>query len=166
MFYILYYKKSLLDTTFYFNKFPAEMKFYFLKAKLFIQLNLTAIFLQNFSCFFFFFQVLEHKCQLLVTFGECRHFTATVLHLLCDTVQAYSEDLRDCVKNEKLPESKRFCNSYYIFWTVEHCLGKMDKLNSEEKLNIKNKLEDSLLYITEQFPLFAHAVWRICGLIS
>lgn len=124
----------------------------------------------EFSCrisvVFFFSQILEHKCQLLITFGECRHFTATVLNLLCDTVQTYTEDLRECVKTGEFPDCTRFCNSYYIFWTVEHCLGKMEELNGEEKSNIKIKLEDSLLHITEQFPLFAHAVWRICGLIS
>ena len=71
------------------------------------------------------------------------------------------------MQEKEIPDSCKFCNSYYIINVADQCLSRSARhLKDDEKLIIRTKLEDSLLHITDQYPLFAHAIWRLCSLLS
>lgn len=113
------------------------------------------------------YMTLEKQCRLLLTFGSCDQFIPRLLDILSNSVLEYSDDLRNCVQNKTAIDPKRFCNIYYIFKACEQVLtAKLCCLSEDSKTSTLQRLEDSLLHISERFPLFAHAVWRLCAFLS
>jgi hypothetical protein len=123
--------------------------------------------LEKFINLIIYFQVQKRKCDLLYTFSDCRKLIPKFLQLLSDAILSYSSILRKCVQDKEFPDSSKFCNCYYIIKAAEKCICKSERqLTSEDKLVIRTKLENSLLHITDQYPLFAHAIWRLCPLLT
>ena len=121
------------------------------------------------------FQVLEpgrqnRICQVIVTL--LRHAslrakgTALLARRLCD----FSNFLR-LVKTQTVPmEPHTYENIYHVMWCLERVLG--EEINSGSKVigdcvlvHIDRLLDDSLLHISGEFPLFAQYVWHIGGLL-
>ncbi|XP_060602208.1 meiosis-specific protein MEI4-like [Ruditapes philippinarum] len=113
------------------------------------------------------YKVQKRKCDLLYTFSDCRKLIPKFLQLLSGAILSYSSTLRKCVQEKEFPDSSKFCSSYYIIKAAEKCICKSERqLTSEDKLVIRTKLENSLLHITDHYPLFAHAIWRLCSLLT
>ncbi|XP_045196460.2 meiosis-specific protein MEI4-like [Mercenaria mercenaria] len=113
------------------------------------------------------YKVLDKKSHLLSSFIDCKQFTPTLLRLLFETIYTYSDSLKQCVKDKEQLDPNRFCNIYYIIKAAENCLRKKgSEVNLDEKQCIRTNLEESFLFITERFPLFVHAVWRLCVLLT
>lgn len=67
-------------------------------------------------------------------------------------------------------EPHTYENIYHVMWCLERVLG--EEINSGSKVigasvlvHIDRLLDDSLLHISGEFPLFAQYVWHIGGLL-
>ena len=70
------------------------------------------------------------------------------------------------IKGEPL-DPYSFTNLYFLINTLQQCLKYVKNTLSEElRDQIVSKLEDSLLHLTDKFPLFAHSIWRITAMLN
>jgi len=53
---------------------------------------------------------------------------------------------------------------YYILNACERCLqcDNARNLDNGVKEKLQTILENSLLHLTEAYPLFAHGIWKLC----
>ena len=111
----------------------------------------------------------EHR-ELLQELSNKAELSVPVIELLVDVIKTFSDTLRQVVNKEKTLDPYYFCNCYYIIEILDQCLqsetGEACRLSEEIRDQILLKLEDSLLHITEKFPLFAHAIWRLTAKLN
>ena len=122
----------------------------------------------------------EHR-DLLQELSNKNEISVPVIELLVDAIKTFSDTLRQVVNKEQTLDPYYFCNSYYIIKILDQSLEsssgddcslpesgsrEASRLSGDLRNQILMKLEDSLLHITEKFPMFAHAVWRLTSKLN
>ncbi|XP_013408038.1 meiosis-specific protein MEI4 isoform X2 [Lingula anatina] len=117
----------------------------------------------------------EQTSSLLFLFGKSKHFKFTVVECFFTELHFFSEHLRQVCYSHAPLQVKQYENMYFVFkvceeilnlecWVDKNCHhGIMDRLNLQSMQEI---LTNCLLHISEEFPLFAHYVWRLGALID
>lgn len=124
--------------------------------RIFIWNSFQPVFFQN--------EIKEQLVSVLVEFSKSHHLLPPVLTELCQCLYNYSDELRQVHRQELSMDPFKFCNMYYIIQACEKCLTVQSARITDESLqnNLRSTLEDSLLHLTNTFPLFAHGIWRLC----
>lgn len=93
-----------------------------------------------------------------------------ILWLLLQQVVSCSEMLRLSINKNVVLEPQTMENIYYIFWCIEQLLcgdsalgGKLPEKFCRE---VALLLSESLLHISQNFPIFAHYIWHIGELVE
>ena len=115
-------------------------------------------------------QTQTRQRELLQEFSNKKQIGVPVIELLADAIKTFSDSLRQVANKVQSLDPYYFCSCYYIIDILDQSLQTIDRdacgLSEEFRDQILSKLEDSLLHITEKFPLFAHAVWRLTAKLS
>ncbi|XP_078699921.1 meiosis-specific protein MEI4-like [Branchiostoma floridae x Branchiostoma belcheri] len=111
----------------------------------------------------------EHQCRLIVDLSEADSLQKPILEALLQHIKDFSDTLRT-VKTSSL-DAVLYENVYYMFWTFEQILYNLNdcrKQSIDKTLanELNNTLESSLLFISEKYPLFAHYVWKLGGVLN
>ncbi|XP_019646845.1 PREDICTED: meiosis-specific protein MEI4-like [Branchiostoma belcheri] len=111
----------------------------------------------------------ENQCRLIVDLSEAEALQKLILETLLQNIKDFSDTLRT-VKTSSL-DPVLYENVYYMFWTFEQILYNLNdcrKQSIDETLanELNNTLESSLLFISEKYPLFAHYVWKLGGVLN
>ena len=114
-----------------------------------------------------FQDTMQVRLILLSEFGTSQHVLPHLLTSLCQCLYKYSKTLRTNPSNELSTNPVKFCNMFYIIQACGKCLvaSKSKKLEQTFRDNLRGILDDSLLHLTNMFPLYAHAIWRVCRLL-
>lgn len=111
---------------------------------------------------------------MVLMFGRSRHLQAGVVKLLSRCVIEYASQLRQVAGHNTKLHPHVYENMYYIFWCLQQLLqahilgggGGNGSLQQEVVVAMETELEDSLLHISQSFPLFTHFVWEIGALVQ
>ncbi|CAH1229361.1 MEI4 [Branchiostoma lanceolatum] len=111
----------------------------------------------------------ENQCRLIVDLSQADSLCKPILEALLQHIKDFSDSLRT-LKTSSL-DPILYENVYYMLWTFEQILYNLKdgrKLLIDDTLanELNNTLEDSLLFISEKYPLFAHYVWKLGGVLN
>ncbi|XP_035663678.1 meiosis-specific protein MEI4-like [Branchiostoma floridae] len=110
----------------------------------------------------------EDQCRLVVDLSRADSLRKPILEALLQHIKDFSDTLRT-LKTFSL-DPVLYENVYYMLWTFEQILynlrdGRKPSIDETLTEELNNTLEDSLLFISEKYPLFAHYVWRLGGVL-
>ena len=90
-----------------------------------------------------------------------------ILSNLVKCIKSYSDTLRRSKEQQEEIEPHKYENIGRVFGVLEQCLkdGLTTNLSYDAMCDIRCQLENSLLHISNDFPLFAHYVWALNALI-
>eukprot|EP00058_Branchiostoma_floridae_P013578 XP_002599066.1 hypothetical protein BRAFLDRAFT_81728 [Branchiostoma floridae] len=111
----------------------------------------------------------ENQCRLVVDLSQADSLLQPILEALLQHIKDFSDTLRT-LKTSSL-DPVLYENVYYMLWTFEQILynlkdGKKTLIDETLTEELNNTLEDSLLFTSEKYPLFAHYVWRLGGVLN
>ncbi|XP_078617564.1 meiosis-specific protein MEI4-like [Branchiostoma floridae x Branchiostoma japonicum] len=111
----------------------------------------------------------ENQCRLVVDLSQADSLRKPILEALLQHIKDFSDTLRT-LKTSSL-DPVLYENVYYMLWTFEQILynlrdGRKPLIDETLTEELNNALEDSLLFISEKYPLFAHYVWKLGGLLN
>ena len=110
-------------------------------------------------------------CHVIVTLLRHSSLRAKGAAMVARRLHEFSDLLR-CVKTQSVSlQPHAFENVYHVVWCLEKVIS--EEINSGTKVitdsvveNIGRLLDDTLLHISDTFPLFAQYVWHIGGLLQ
>ena len=93
--------------------------------------------------------------------------------LLLKCIHDYSRHLKQVARQQVAFNPLHHENICHIFLTLQGTLKSIDQQNQKSDTCLKfdtnllrEQLEDSLIFISEDFPLFVMFIWKIGGIIS
>jgi hypothetical protein len=107
---------------------------------------------------------------MLLTLAGLPVLTKWVLAELLSTISTHSDHLREL--SNTTDEMSKFSvveyeNMCHVFRMLEEIIVKSGVISDQKVCDeMKKLLADSLLHISQAFPLFAHYVWRLGAIIS
>ncbi|KAL4233533.1 Meiosis-specific protein mei4 [Mactra antiquata] len=110
----------------------------------------------------------ENCVETLFMLGKCKSIEQVLVDKLIVAIKKHSGDLKQCTQQKTSLDANRFCNSYYLLKACELCLtrDRIDRMTASDKTLTCERLQDSLLHISDSFPLYAHLIWRICASLT
>jgi hypothetical protein len=108
--------------------------------------------------------------SMLLTLAGLPVLTKWVLAELLSTISTHSDHLREL--SNTTDEMSKFSvveyeNMCHVFRMLEEIIVKSGVISDQKVCDeMKKLLADSLLHISQAFPLFAHYVWRLGAIIS
>ncbi|XP_041351790.1 meiosis-specific protein MEI4-like [Gigantopelta aegis] len=110
---------------------------------------------------------------LLTCLSETQSFSLfeTVLDHLMKAIEEFCNTLRQCCSGEESINVEQYENVHHIIAVLEVCLHSGKVLLTTPRgnylsENIQQRLDSTLLHITEKYPLVAHSVWRIGAVLQ
>jgi len=111
-----------------------------------------------------------HICQYILMLAKASVLREGILWLLLQQVVSCSEMLRLSINTNFIFEPQMMENIYYIFWCIEQLLCGDSVYGGElgEKFccEVAFLLSESLLHISQNFPIFAYYIWHIGELVE
>lgn len=111
----------------------------------------------------------EQYTRLVLLFSKSSAMKLT-LEVLMGENESFSRHLRNVCSNGVPLQVSWFENMIFVIRILEMVLNQYlcSSVNKDIDLlqHVKDKLDDSLLHVTDRFPLYAHSIWKISGLIQ
>lgn len=108
--------------------------------------------------------------ELITTLGRSPHLKSLTLDVLLQELLHVSDELRSSVYQRKLPNHELAENSFYVFEILDGILTADDnndgRLDSATIEKLQEVLENSVLHLTDMFPLFTQYVWKLLGIVE
>nr|XP_017511737.2 meiosis-specific protein MEI4 [Manis javanica] len=120
------------------------------------------------------FQVQSYVSQSLVTLGSCRLLRKSVISLLLSEVNRFAEDLGPVSQVQAGYDVTRYENIFSLFWILEQLLQKESEegdpsgigRDDQEAQAFLRKHDETVLQLSDAFPLFTLYVWRLGVLLN
>ena len=107
--------------------------------------------------------------DLVISFCHVRLFER-IVKLTLKVIEDFSSHLRSVHQQKDKIDIIQYWNFYYLFKILESIIYKHRQhtlLSSSDFVDkINDRLDQTLLHLTDPFPLFAHAVWKIQGILN
>ncbi|XP_060063244.1 uncharacterized protein LOC132543738 [Ylistrum balloti] len=109
----------------------------------------------------------RHLCRSLVLEFSKPPITRITLEVLVEEIQKFSQHLQGVCNSNKSMQVSWFENIIFVIQLLHIVLGEEHSslVTKDHAMlqELKDKLEESLLHVTHPFPLYAHAIWNVCG---
>jgi hypothetical protein len=93
-----------------------------------------------------------------------------IVKMTLTVIENFSNHLRNVKERKDIIDIIKYWNLYSIFRILENIIYKHrhhTSMASSDFVNMINeKLDKILLHLTDPFPLFAHAVWKLQGILN
>ncbi|XP_057593751.1 meiosis-specific protein MEI4 [Hippopotamus amphibius kiboko] len=120
------------------------------------------------------FQVQQYVSQSLVTLGSCSLLRKSIISLLLSEVNSFADDLGTINQVQASYDVTLYENIFSVFWVLEQLLqketeeGNTSKIGHEDQ-EIKKflqKHDETILQLSDAFPLFTLYLWRLGILLN
>ncbi|XP_059842590.1 meiosis-specific protein MEI4 [Hypanus sabinus] len=117
------------------------------------------------------FQEQEMVAELLIVLGQCPSFNAQVFSCLLSAINNFIDYLWQI--NQMELDVSSYENVYYLFWILEQILQRRKPagsgaaaVNLVELEKLQQRLDQTLLHLSSDFPLFTVYLWKLAGLFD
>ncbi|XP_074121530.1 meiosis-specific protein MEI4 isoform X1 [Sminthopsis crassicaudata] len=120
------------------------------------------------------FQVQHYISNSLVMLGKCSFLRKPVISLLLSEVNKFTEELRNMHQVQSGYDVVRYENIFSLCWVLEQILqdrpedNLLPSISPEEQETRKflDQLDQIILYLSDEFPLFTLYIWRVGILLN
>ena len=87
---------------------------------------------------------------------------------MLDRVEFCTKHLQDVAKGQENLNVDLYKNMAFLFSLIEISLNQYNSTMCDSHIldHIQRRLDRALLHVTETFPLYAHAIWKLQGIID
>ncbi|VDI74386.1 Hypothetical predicted protein [Mytilus galloprovincialis] len=113
----------------------------------------------------------EAECLVTLVTSFCHvKLFERIVKMTLTVIEEFSNHLRNVQQKKEEIDLLKYWNLYNVFKILENIFHKHREhslmMSSDFVDMINERLDETLLHLTDPFPLFAHAVWKIQGILN